>query len=410
MASDQTFVIVGASLAGAKAAETLRTEGFDGGIVLIGAEEHLPYERPPLSKDYFQGKSERDKIFVHDQAWYAANNIDVRLGTTATAIDPAAHTVTLDNGEHVHYSKLLLATGSTPRTLTIPGSDLSGVFYLRTVDDSEAIRGAIKGGGRVVVVGAGWIGLETAAGARNYGADVTIIEPQETPLYGVLGPELGQVFAQLQRDNGVDLRLQTGVQEFRGDGKVSSVVTDQGDEIPADVVIVGVGIRPNVELAEGAGLTVDNGIVVNEYLQSSDPDIYAAGDVANAHNPFLGRHLRVEHWANALNGGPAAAKSMLGKREPYDRVPYFFSDQYDLGMEYSGLATPGGYDEVVYRGDKDKREFIAFWLSDNRVIAGMNVNVWDVTDPIQQLIRSRVQVDAAKLADTSIPLEELAGK
>ncbi|MFL6239169.1 MAG: NAD(P)/FAD-dependent oxidoreductase [Actinomycetes bacterium] len=411
MPTDQTFVIVGASLAGAKAAETLRSEGFDGSVVLIGAEADRPYERPPLSKDYLQGKSEKEKVYVHEAGWYADNNVDLRLSTRATAVDAKAHTVTLDSGEQLNYSKLLLATGSTPRHISVPGADLGGVFYLRTVGDSEALRAAISSGGRVVVVGAGWIGLETASAARGYGADVTIIEPQQTPLYAVLGEELGEVFAQLHRDNGADLRLRTGVQEFRGDGsKVTSVVTDKGDEVPADSVIVGVGIRPNVELAEAAGVAVENGIVVNEFLQSTDPDVYAAGDVANAHNPLLGRNVRVEHWANALNGGPAAAKSMLAKGEPYDRVPYFFSDQYDLGMEYSGLAMPGDYDDVVYRGDKDKREFIAFWLKDRRVLAGMNVNVWDVTDPIQKMIRTQIEVDPAKLADTSTALEELAGE
>jgi 3-phenylpropionate/trans-cinnamate dioxygenase ferredoxin reductase subunit len=410
MPNDDTFVIVGASLAGAKAAETLRSEGFDGRIVLVGAETDRPYERPPLSKGYLQGKEDKAKIYVHEESWYDDNNVELRLGTLATAVDPKAHTVTFDSGDPLTYTKLLLATGSTPRKIPIPGADLAGVFYLRTVDDSEALRAAISSGARIVVVGAGWIGLETAAAARGYGASVTIIEPQETPLYAVLGAELGQVFAQLQRDNGVDLRLRTGVREFRGEGgKVTTVVTDSGDEIDADAVIVGVGIRPNVELAEAAGLAVDNGILVDALLQTTDPDVYAAGDVANVHNPLLGRNVRVEHWANALNGGPAAAKSMLGKGEPYDRVPYFFSDQYDLGMEYSGLAMPGEYDEVVYRGDTDKREFIAFWLKERRVLAGMNVNVWDVTDPIQKMIRSQVEVNPAQLADTSTSLEDLAG-
>ena len=411
MATEDTFVIVGASLAGAKAAETLRDDGFDGRVVLIGAEADRPYERPPLSKGYLQGKSDKSKIFVHEESWYADNNVELRLNTRATAIDPKAHTVTLDSGDALTYTKLLLATGSTPRKLSIPGADLGGVHYLRTVEDSEALRDAMSSGGRIVVIGAGWIGLETAAAARGYGASVTVIEPQETPLNTVLGTELGNVFAQLHRDNGVDLRLQTGVQEFRGEGgKVTTVVTDKGDEIPADAVIVGVGIRPNVELAEAAGLAVDNGVLVDARLQTTDPDVYAAGDVANAHNPLLGRNIRVEHWANALNGGPAAAKSMLGKGDAYDRVPYFFSDQYDVGMEYSGLAMPGEYDEVVLRGDTDKREFIAFWLKDRRVLAGMNVNVWDVTDPIQKMIRSQAEVNPAELADTSTSLEELAGE
>jgi len=410
MATDQTFVIVGASLAGAKAAETLRAEGFDGSVILIGAETERPYERPPLSKDVLPGKGEKDKIFVHPAEWYAENNVDLRLGAAVTAIDRDAHTVTLDSGETVAYAKLLLATGSTPKRLPVPGGDLTGVFTLRTVEDSEAIRDAISSAQNVVVIGAGWIGLETASAARGYGANVTIIEPQPTPLHAVLGPELGDVFAKLHRDNGVDLRTGSGVASIEGDGgRVTGVTTSDGQLLPADAVIVGVGIAPNVDLAQSAGLDVDNGILTDEMLQTTDPDIYAAGDVANAHNPLLGRNLRVEHWANALNGGPAAARSMLGKGTPYDRVPYFYSDQFDLGMEYSGHATPGDYDEVVIRGDADKREFIAFWLKDGHVVAGMNVNVWDVTDPIQELIRSGAAVDKAKLADTSVPLDQLTG-
>ena len=409
MGSEQSFVIVGASLAGAKAAETLRAEGFDGRLVLIGAETEHPYERPPLSKSYLAGTSERDKIFVHPPSWYAEQDVDLRLGTRVTELDTTAHTVTLDSGEaQLRYTKLLLTTGSVPRRLDVPGGGLDGVFTLRSVEDSEALRAAISRGGAVVVVGGGWIGLETAAAARGYGASVTLIEPNPTPLHAVLGPELGAVFGQLHSDHGVDLRTGTGVREIRGSaGKAVAVVTDGGDELPAETVIVGVGIRPAVELAEQAGLTVDNGIVVDALLQSSDPDVYAAGDVANFHHQLLDRRLRIEHWANALHGGPAAARSMLGSGRPYDRVPYFFSDQYDLGMEYSGYALPGEYDQVVIRGDQDKREFIAFWLRERRVLAGMNVNVWDVTDPIQQLIRSGVQIDPERLASPSFDLANL---
>lgn len=403
-----TFVIVGASLAGAKAAETLRAEGFDGRVVLIGAELDRPYERPPLSKGFLAGTSAKDEIYVHAASWYAEQDVDLRLGTRATALDTAAHTLTLDGGESLGYSKLLLTTGSTPRRLDVPGIDLGGVFTLRTVGDAEALRAAIGRGGSVVVVGGGWIGLETAAAARGYDAGVTLLEPQPTPLHAVLGPELGEVFALLHRDHGVDLRVNTGVRAIRGAaGRAVGVVTDAGDELAADTVIVGVGIRPNVELAEQAGLTVDNGILVDAQLQTSDPDVFAAGDVANAHHPLLDRHIRLEHWANALHGGPAAARSMLGTDQGYDRVPYFFSDQYDLGMEYTGLAAPGDYEQVVIRGDQHKREFIAFWLKQGRVLAGMNVNIWDVTEPIQRLIRSAAQVDPSRLADTSIPLDQV---
>jgi 3-phenylpropionate/trans-cinnamate dioxygenase ferredoxin reductase subunit len=403
MANGATFVIIGASLAGAKAAEALRTEGFDGRIVLVGEERERPYERPPLSKGYLLGKEEREKIYVHPANWYADNDVDLRLGTRATDVDRTAHTVTLADGETLGYGKLLLTTGSRVRRLSIPGNELEHVQYLRQVEDSDRMRATFTGNPRVVVIGGGWIGLETAAAAREQGADVTILEPQPTPLYAVLGPELGEVFANLHRDHGVRLLTGDGVAEIRS----ASVVTSSGTEIPSDVVVVGVGIRPNTELAEAAGLAVNNGIVVDEMLRTTDRDIYAAGDVANAHNPLLGRNLRVEHWANALNQGPAAASSMLGQGEPYARLPYFFSDQYDLGMEYSGYAAPGDYDEVVYRGNVAGREFIAFWRKDGHVVAGMNVNVWDVTDPIRALIRSGRPLDADRLTDPSIPLEEL---
>jgi 3-phenylpropionate/trans-cinnamate dioxygenase ferredoxin reductase subunit len=405
--SDQTFVIVGASLAGAKAAQTLREEGFDGRVILLGEEQERPYERPPLSKEYLKGDAGREKIWVHDETWYADNDVDLRTGVQVTAIDRDAHEVGLADGARQRYDKLLLATGSAPRRVALPGADLDGVLYLRTVGDSDRIRDALAAAGRVVIVGAGWIGLETAAAARHHGAEVIVVEPEPQPLNRVLGPELGAFFADVHRRNGVDLRLGAGLQELRGTGRIERAVLSDGTEVDASTVIVGVGVMPRVGLATAAGLDVDNGVVVDEMLRTSDPDIYAAGDVMNARNPLLGRQVRVEHWANALNSGPAAARSMLGKGEPYDRVPYFFSDQYDVGMEYSGWAPSGSYDQVVYRGDRDGGEFIAFWLSQGRVLAGMNVNVWDVTGPIQALIRSGKPVDVDRLTDADVPLESL---
>ncbi|RFS85573.1 NAD(P)/FAD-dependent oxidoreductase [Actinomadura spongiicola] len=405
----ETFVIAGASLAGAKAAETLRAEGFTGRLLLIGDEIERPYERPPLSKGFLLDKEPREKAHVHEADWYDEHDAELRLGVAVTSIDRAAHEVRLSTGEPIGYDKLLLATGASPRRLDVPGAKLQGIHYLRTMADSAALKQALAHGGRrVVVAGAGWIGLETAAAARAHGNEVTIIDPGATPLHAALGPELGGVYADLHREHGVDLRLGQGVAGFWGAGQVSAVVTSGGAEVPADVVIVGIGVRPNVRLAEEAGLDVSNGILVDASLRTSDPDIYAAGDVANAHNPLLGRRIRVEHWANALNGGPAAARAMLGQDVVYDRVPYFYSDQYDLGMEFSGVATPGEYDEVVYRGDVPGREFIAFWLSGGRVVAGMNVNVWDVTGDVQALIRSGRPVDAARLTDPEVPLAELA--
>ena len=402
-----TFVLIGGGLAGAKAAETLRAEGFAGRVVLLAGEPEIPYERPPLSKGYLLGNDEREKARVHDAGWYEENDVELRTGAQAVALDVGGRRVELDSGESLSYDKLLLATGSSPRRLPLPGADLDGVRYLRTLPDSDRLLADLREGGRrLVVVGAGWIGLEVTAAARGYGNDVTVVEPQPTPLFQALGPEMGEVFAFLHRQHDVRLLTGTGVRELRGDGAVSSVYTDGGDEIPADLVLVGVGAAPNTALAEEAGLEVENGIVTDAALRTSAPDVFAAGDVASAFHPLYGRHVRVEHWANALNQGPAAARSMLGQEVSYDRVPYFFTDQYDLGMEYSGLGGRG--DTVVCRGNPDDGEFIAFWTADGRVTAGMNVNVWDVTDPIQELIRSGRQVAAERLTDPAVPLEELA--
>ncbi len=411
MAEDTSYVIVGASLAGAKAAETLRAEGFAGPLVLIGAEDELPYERPPLSKDYLQGKAERDTIYVHPRPWYADNEVDLRLGAAVTGIDRAAHAVTLADGSRVEYGRLLLTTGSAPRRLPVEGAGLDGVLYLRSVDDSDRLRAAFTSGARIAVIGAGWIGLEAAAAARQAGADVTVLEVADLPLLRVLGPEAAEVFAALHRDHGVDLRFGVQVAAIAGEGgRVSGVRLADGSTVAADAVVVGIGIAPNVQLAREAGIDVDNGVRVDAALRSSDPDIYAAGDVASAFHPLLARHIRVEHWANALNQGPAAARAMLGQDVAYDRVPYFYTDQYDLGMEYSGYVEPDGYDRVVFRGDVAGREFIAFWLDgSSRVLAGMNVNVWDVTEPIQALVRAGRPVDPAALADPAADLESLAG-
>jgi 3-phenylpropionate/trans-cinnamate dioxygenase ferredoxin reductase component len=404
MTTDQTFVIVGASLAGAKAAETLRAEGLAGRVVLVGAEPERPYERPPLSKAYLQGKAERDKAFVHEPSFYADHDIELRVGETVTGLDPGRRELALGSGERLSFDRLLLATGAEPRRLSIPGSGLEGIHYLRTLADSEALRQRLDAGGRLVVVGAGWIGAEVAASARQLGVDVTAIEPYSVPLERVLGHEVGAIYRDVHRDHGVELLLETGVAAFDGSTRVERVRTEDGREIECDIVVVGIGAQPRTRLAAAGGLAVGNGILVDERLETSVPGIFAAGDVANHLHPLLGR-LRVEHWANALNQGPAAARGMLGSSEAYERLPYFFSDQYDVGMEYSGHAVD--WDRVVFRGDVEEREFIAFWLSGDRVVAGMNVNVWDVTDPIQRLIRGRVAVRDDRLADTDVPLEEL---
>jgi NADPH-dependent 2,4-dienoyl-CoA reductase/sulfur reductase-like enzyme len=408
MPAKPTYVIVGAMLTGAKAAQTLREEGFEGTVVLIGTEEDYPYERPPLSKGYLLGKDARESIFTLADGRYADHNVDLRRGVTVTSIDRAGHQVSLAGGESVPYDRLLITTGASPRRLNIPGADLDGIRYLRTVGDSERLKASLRGGGQVLTIGGGWIGLETAAAAREYGCEVTVVEPESGVLLKSLGPELGKVFEDLHRSHGVTFRFGESVSELTGSGGVvTGAVTSSGQELPASTVITAVGVVPNVGLATDAGLEVDNGIVVDETLRTSDPDIFAAGDVANAFNTLLGRRIRVEHWGNALASGPLAARSMMGKEATYDWVPYFFSDQYDLGMEVAGLPDPGSYDDVVYRGDKDSLEFIAFWLADRIVVAGMNVNIWDVNDDIQALIRAGTEVDVARLTDPNTPLTDL---
>ena len=408
MTTQPTFIIVGGGLAGAIAAQTLREEGFPGRITLLGDEPHRPYERPPLSKDYLQGKADRDSIFAHPEPWYAEHAVELRLGTAVTSLDPAARTVTTATGVQLGYDKLLLTTGSTPRRLTVPGADLDGVHYLRSVDDSERIKAGFARAHRVAIIGAGWIGLETAAAARNAGLDVTLLEQAELPLLRVLGPETAPIFADLHRDHGVHLRCQVALAELTGrKGAVTGVILSDGSRIDADMVLVGVGITPNIQLAADAGLEVDNGILVDEHLRTSDLNIFAAGDVANAYNPRLGRHIRVEHWANARRQGATAGKAMLGHDAVDARPSYFFTDQYDLSMEYTGDIGPSGYEQVIFRRYPDPRQLIVFWLSEQRVQAGMNLNIWDVADDIERLVQSAQPANTDDLADAGIPLASL---
>jgi 3-phenylpropionate/trans-cinnamate dioxygenase ferredoxin reductase subunit len=401
---DRTFVIVGAGLAGAKAAETLRDEGFAGRVVLIGAETERPYERPPLSKGLLLGTAERDSPFVHDAGWYAEHDVELRTATTATGIDRSARTVTV-SGHQIRYDRLLLATGASPRTL--PGADSDGLLTLRTLADSDRIGTILQPGARLVIVGAGWIGLEVAAAARDRGASVTVVETAALPLQRVLGDRLATTFADLHREHGVDFRFGAKVAELT-DHRVGLA---DGTTVDADAVLVAVGVRPNTDLAERAELDVENGVLVDSQLRTSDPDIFAVGDVANVEHPLLHARVRVEHWANALDGGPVAARAMLGQDVRWDRLPYFFTDQYDLGMEYAGWVPPGATTDVVIRGDLAAREFIAFWMVDGRVAAGMNVNVWDVTDDIQALIHAGLRgatIDPSALADPNAALGDLA--
>ena len=406
MTTDKTLVIVGASLAGAKAAEGARAAGFDGRVVLIGDEEELPYERPPLSKAVLRGEAAAETARVHDDDFYATHDIELWTGRTVEALDPETRQIRLDGDERLSYVSAVVATGAAPRPLDIPGSGLDGVHYLRSVGDSTRLRAAISAAGRVAVVGAGWIGSEVAASARQMGAEVILIDPAPTPLNRVLGDEIGDMFRRLHADHGVQLRLGTGVAELRGTGTVEQVVLSDGDVQAADVVVAGVGVTPRDELAVAAGLKVENGIVVDEHLQSSASGVYAAGDVASAWHPHYGRYLRVEHWSNALNQGLTAGANAIGGTERYTRLPYFFSDQYELGMEYVGFSDPT--DAVVIRGSLAQREFIAFWHRDGIVTAAMNVNVWDVVEDLKAIVAGGRTLEPARLADPAVALAELA--
>jgi 3-phenylpropionate/trans-cinnamate dioxygenase ferredoxin reductase subunit len=403
-----TFAIVGAGLAGAKAAETLRAEGFDGRLLLLGEEAERPYERPPLSKAYLRGEAGRDSLYVHPEAFYADNDIELRPSTPVRSIAPATRQLELADGERIGYQRLLLATGARPRRLALPGADLDGVLYLRSRSDADALAAAAAGAEQIAVVGTGWIGSEAAASLRQLGREVTLIGPDTAPLARVLGPEIAGVYRELHADHGVRLALGTRVAGFRGNGRVEAVVTDDQRTIACDLVLVGAGAAPRTELAEAAGLPVRDGVLVNEQLEAvGAAGIHAAGDDAAAWHPRYQRYLHVEHWANALNQGPAAARNMLGAASPYARLPYFYSDQYDLGMEYSGFATD--WDRVVVRGDLAARAFVAFWLKDQQVVARLKTARWDVVEPIQALIRGGRPVDPARLADPDIPLDQVTG-
>lgn len=404
--SDSRCVIVGGGLAGAKTAEALREHDFDGSIVLVGAEDHLPYERPPLSKGYLAGDEDRESLDVHDRQWYADHEVELRLGSPASRIDRDAHEVHLEDGTRLGYDHLVLATGSRARHFDVPGSDAEGLRYLRDVGDSTALDTALDQAQRLVIIGAGWIGLEVAADARRRGVEVDVVEIAELPLLGVLGAELAEMFAQLHRANGVTFHFEAAVTGVEVEaGRAVAINLEDGTRLPADLVIVGVGAQPNVELASDAGLEVDNGVLVDEHLRTSDSDIYAVGDIAAHAHPTLGR-LRVEHWANAAYQPAAVAATLTGTATPYDQLPYFFTDQYDLGMEYRGYVPSDIEPTVVIRGDLGTRELIAFWLSPTQtVLAAMNVNIWDAGDEIEALLGGG-PVDLGKLADPETPLDQ----
>lgn len=404
------FLVVGGGLAAARAVEALRGEGFDGDLVVVTSEPHRPYERPPLSKAYLRGQEDRENIFTLDEDWYAGHDVELRASTTVVGLDPAAHRVTFADGSGLPYTKVLLATGSSPRALTVPGRDLGGVHYLRTVEDADRLAGtllpaSLEGSGRVVVIGDGWIGMEVAASARELGIDVVVLGRGAHPL-GVLGPELGELYGSLHQERGVRMHRQAEVARLTGgNGQVTGVDLADGTHVEATVVVVGIGVTPNVGLARAAGLELrapelGGGVAVDGYLRTSHRDVHAAGDIASVPSPHYGRPLRIEHWAAALDQGKHAGRAMLGVAEPYDLLPYFFSDQYDVGMEYKGYVDvrSGGY-EVVVSGSTTDRELVAFYVRDGAVEAGMAVNVWERMDDVERLVR----------AERPVPREELEG-
>ncbi|MFE4465275.1 NAD(P)/FAD-dependent oxidoreductase [Oerskovia sp. NPDC056781] len=407
--AEEPIVIVGGGLAAAKAAESLRTEGYDGDLVVVSSEPHRPYERPPLSKDYLRGEAERDVLFPLSEEWYADHHVDLRIATRAAGIDVDAHSLTLIDGTSLPYARLLLATGSTPRSFAVPGADLQGVHYLRTIEHADLLAATLEasareGAGRLAVVGDGWIGMEVAASARSLGLDVTVVGRGVHPLGRVLGPLLGEMYGKVHADHDVHLHRNAQVVGITGsEGRVTGLDVADGTHVAADVVVVGVGVTPNVGFAEAAGIdlrdaSLGGGLAVDATLRTSAPDVWAAGDIASVPSLRYGRPLRVEHWAVALETGPHAARAMLGSREPYDKLPYFFSDQYDVGMEYLGFVEDPAGTEVVVSGSLEDHELVAFWVAGDRVQAGMTVNVWEQMERVEEVVRSAGPVDRDALA------------
>jgi 3-phenylpropionate/trans-cinnamate dioxygenase ferredoxin reductase component len=402
---DVEHLIIGGGVAAAKAAEGLRAAGGEGSAVVMAAEPELPYERPPLSKEFLRGEAGREKTRTHDEAWYREHDVEVLLATRASTLDPSTRSVTTEIGDQLRYGGLVLATGATPVRLGLPGEELEGVYYLRTVDDSERLRAAISRAETMVVIGGGFIGAEVAASGTQMDTRVTLLELAETLWTRAVGPQMGRFFEEFLRDRGVHVRTRVGAQRLEGDGGVEAVVLPDGTRLPADVVVIGVGVRPAVDLAERAGLPVDDGVLVDEQLRAADR-VWAAGDVANAAHPLFGR-IRIEHWAEALNQGLIAGRNLAGASERYDRVPYFYSDQFDLSLSYLGHARE--WDELVTRGDQRVKEprFVTWYLRQGIPRAALIVNDWDAEDPVREVIRRAEPVDPDRLADDGVALAEL---
>ena len=405
MTTDQTFVIIGAGQAGGWTAKTLRDEGFEGRVIIIGDENFAPHERPPLSKEVLLGDAEKDVCLLWPPGTLEDAGIELRLGVSVSAIDADGHTLSLGNGETIGWNKLMIATGGRARPLPVDGADLDGVYTLRTIEDAEGIRARLVSGANVLVIGAGWIGLEVAAAARKRDANATVIELADRVCARALTPEMSAWVHELHVSHGVDIRLSAAFDHFEGDGKLQRAVLGDGTAIPCDVAVVGIGLIQNTELAEQAGLSIDNGIVVDEHGQTSHPDIFSAGDVTNHPNALLGRRVRLESWENAQNQGINAAKAMLGTMQPYAEIPWFWSDQYDANIQMMGL--PENWDETVIRGDRDAGEFIEFYLKEGEIQGAAAINNARDLRFTRRMMTSGKKFEAASLADPDIKLQKL---
>ena len=401
-----TFAIVGANLTGGAAATTLRSEGFEGRIVLIGAEPHPPYERPPLSKEYLRGESMVQNVLLRPASWYKDNDVELHLGVRAEGIDPGERVVGLADGTKISYQKVLVATGGRNRAPAVEGHELDGVHDLRTIEDADRIRSEARPGSKAVVVGAGFIGCEVAASLRLLGVQVEVVEIFGTALQRALGPAVGSVFEGIHRDHGVAFHFDQVVERFAGRGRVEEVLTDRGSRIGCDFVVIGIGIEPNVDVVEGAGVAVDNGVLVDELCRTNVDGIYAAGDVANHWHPLFEQHIRVEHWDNALKQGAAAARAMMGKEEPFDDPHWFWSDQYDQNLQSIGVVSD--WDELVIRGSLEDRNFLAFYMRNGSMIGAVGLNRGRDVRRCGPLIRSRMPLDLVALKDEDVDLKKLA--
>lgn len=404
----ETYVILGAGHAAGQVAQSLRSSacGFTGRIIMIGEEPYLPYQRPPLSKKFLAGEMDLERVYFKPPGFYEKFNVETKLNCRATGVERKTKQITLSDGSSITYDKLIFTTGSRVRTIAAPGVELPGIFYLRTVDDVEAIRAYLKPDSKLVVVGGGYIGLEVAAVMVSRGLDVTVVEMAPTVLARVVDKQVAEYFAGVHRKAGVKIENGVAVQGFAGNGKVEKVLCADGREFPADVVIIGVGIVPNVELAQAAGLACDNGIVVDEFGRTQDPDIFAAGDCANHPNRLLGRRLRLESVHNALEQGKTAALAMCGKLVEYAQIPWFWSDQYDLKLQIVGMS--GTHDKVIIRGSMENHKFAAFYLQGNVIIAVDAVNSPQEFMASKALVANKTPVDLVKLANPEVPMNAVA--